>query len=89
MKKIFGEAMIIRGASQGLKTAKEKEMYAHTDSEYIEAAEKLIEAHMFRQLIGEKKSSFEKAHYLMKRISEKDREVGSPRDDAIDDWVQN
>lgn len=71
-KKSHGEAFIIRSKSKGLKTAKEMEAYANTDDLYIEAAEKHAEAKMLRVLVENIRSDFEKAHYLMRKISEKD-----------------
>lgn len=73
-KKAHGEAFIIRSKTKGLKTAKEMEAYANTDDIYIEAAEKHAEAKMLRVLVENIRSDFEKAHYLMRKIAEKDVE---------------
>lgn len=71
-KKAHGEAFIIRSKTKGLKTAKEMEAYANTDDIYVEAAEKHAEAKMLRVLVENIRSDFEKAHYLMRKIAEKD-----------------
>lgn len=73
-KKAHGEAFIIRSKTKGLKTAKEMEAYANTDDIYVEAAEKHAEAKMLRVLVENIRSDFEKAHYLMRKIAEKDVE---------------
>ena len=73
-KKAHGEAFIIRSKTKGLKTAKEMEAYANTDDIYVLAAEKHAEAKMLRVLVENIRSDFEKAHYLMRRIAEKDVE---------------
>lgn len=73
-KKAHGDAFIVRSKSKGLKTAKEMEAYANTDDLYVEAAEKHAEAKMLRVLVENIRSDFEKAHYLMRKISEKDVE---------------
>lgn len=70
-KKEFSNAMIIRASEKGLKTAKEKEICAYADEIYIEAAEKYISAKMFRHLVEEKREAFFKAHYLMRKIVDK------------------
>ena len=73
-KEEFSHAMIVRSADFNLKTAKEKEMYAHADKIYLEASHRYISAKMFRLLIEEKKDAFYKAHYLLRKIV--DRDVG-------------
>lgn len=73
-KKAHGEAFIVRSKTKGLKTAKEMEAYANTDDLYIEAAEKHAESKMLRVLVENIRSDFEKAHYLMRKIAEKDVE---------------
>lgn len=70
-KKEFSNAMIIRATDKLLKTAKEKEMYAFADELYLAAAEKHIAAKMFRHLVEEKREAFFKAHYLMRKIVDK------------------
>lgn len=74
-KKAHGEAFIIRSKTKGLKTAKEMEAYANTDDLYVEAAEKHAESKMLRVLVENIRSDFEKAHYLMRKIAEKDVET--------------
>lgn len=71
-KKSFADAMLIRSVPLNIKTAKEKEMYAFSDSEYLKVANEHVAAHMFRLLIEEKKEAFYKAHYLMRKIVDKD-----------------
>lgn len=94
-KQEFSNAMIIRSADRGLRTAKEKEMYAHADPEYLTAAEKYVSAKMFRLLIEEKKDAFYKAHYLLRKVADKDvgidhqLEVPNPTlEGSTDEWSQ-
>lgn len=71
-KKEFGAALFARAKGQGAKTQKEKESYAYTDALYLDAAYNHAEAKMFRALVEDKRKNFEKAHYLMRKVSEED-----------------
>lgn len=90
-KKEFSSAMLIRSAEMNLKTAKEKEMYAHSDEVYLDAANKYTTAKMFRLMVEEKKDAFYKAHYLMRKVSDKDvgidhmQETSMPDQDNVED----
>lgn len=82
-------AMLIRSQAYNCKTAKEKEAYADSDADFLKASEKHIKAKMFRTIIENKREDFEKAHYLMRRLAEEDREHGhtdSPSDPDEARW---
>lgn len=90
-RKEFSQAMLVRSAGvQGIKTAKEKEMFAFCDDTYIEAAERYAEAKMFRVFVEEKKDSFTKAHYLVRKIVDRDQLVDTSTrlDGQGADWLQ-
>lgn len=76
-KKEFSNAMLIRSSEHpNVKTAKEKEMFAFSDEGYLAQAEKHIAAKMFRIFIEEKKEAFYKAHYMMRKIVDREGTVG-------------
>ena len=87
-KKEHGVALLSRSKSLGLKTAKEKEAYANTDSEYLEACDVFADAKAFRVLVEMRRRDFEKAHYLMRKISEEDVEMSDkvPAKDSEENW---
>jgi hypothetical protein len=73
-KRDFSNAMLVRSANvPGLKTAKEKEMYAFSDELYLQAADKYVEGKMFRLFVEEKKEAFSKAHYMVRKIVDRDQ----------------
>ena len=75
-KKEFSIAYHVRSAQNKCKTVKDKEMYAYMDSLYIEADNKYIEAIMFEKMIDEKIEVLKKAHYLMRKLADKDQSLG-------------
>lgn len=91
-KRDFSNAMLIRSANvPGLKTAKEKEMYAFADAEYLQAADKHVEGKMFRLFVEEKKEAFSKAHYLVRKIVDREQIVDTTTIKPVDDgteWFQ-
>ena len=74
-KKEHGLALILRSKKHGFKTAKEKEAYANTDDVYIEASDRHAESKMFRVRVESMRKDFEKAHYLMRKVSEEDSDT--------------
>lgn len=90
-RKEFSQAMLIRTQGvPGIKTAKEKEIYAFSDDAYIKAADKYAEAKMFRVFVEEKKDSFSKAHYLLRKIVDRDQVVDTStmQNGQGTDWSQ-
>jgi hypothetical protein len=87
-KREHGIALLNRARDQGLKTAKEKEAFANTDEVYLEACEVFADAKAFRVLVEMRRRDFEKAHYLMRKISEEDIEMSdpSPQKDSEENW---
>lgn len=86
-RKAHGEALIIRSKNKGFKTAKEKEAYAYTDEEYVSIAEKHADAKVFRLYIDSKRKDFERAHYQMRKLADRDLESESASfnyDDSAD-----
>jgi hypothetical protein len=71
-RRALGEAVIIKAKAAGIKTAKECEFYAHTDEDYLAAAEALISAKMIRTLIEGLRKDFDKSHYFMRSIYQKE-----------------
>lgn len=74
-KREYGLALLNRSKNQGLKTAKEKEAYANIDELYIESCNQFAEARAFRIRVEMLRKDFEKAHYLMRKISEGDTSI--------------
>lgn len=90
-KKEFSNAMLIRSADvASIKTAKEKEMFAHADADYLAAADRHVEAEMFRTFVEEKKETFGKAHYLMRKIVDREQVVDTVAMQVADEteWSQ-
>lgn len=65
---VFKEAMLIRAAGAGYKTAKEKQAFAEADSQYLDACENVSRAKVMVQWCKDKQRSLINAHYLMKHI---------------------
>ncbi len=63
------------------KTVKEKEADASRNDKFLDASDLFAEAKMIRVFIEEKKSLFDKAHYLMKQIASKEPLNASSRFD--------
>lgn len=88
-KKELSLAMVVRAADAGIKTAREREMYAFSDEGYLAAADRHAAAKMFRLMVEEKREAFSKAHYLMRKILERSAttdniRVVSSSDDSAD-----
>jgi hypothetical protein len=69
-KSTHSKALLVKANTAGYKTASDKSAYADTDDEFQKSYHDYIKAKMFRTLIENKKEAFDKAHYLMRKISE-------------------
>lgn len=89
-KREHGAALLRRAKEHGAKTAKDKESYANLDEAYLEAADIFADAKSFRILVEMRRKDFEKAHYLMRRISEEDVGIDDPvpTQDAEENWAR-
>jgi hypothetical protein len=67
-KKAYGNAAMIKAPKSGAKTDKSKAWFAEMDDEYIEASNKHAEALAFAKWVQAKLGSFEKMHYICKKI---------------------
>lgn len=76
-KKEYSTAYLVRAAEKGYKRQKDQEFYAYQDEIYLEAVEKHGMAKAFRIMITQKHSAFEKAHHMMRKISEHSEGGGS------------
>lgn len=87
-KKEHGSALLKRAKEHGAKTAKDKEAYANLDESYLEAADEFADAKSFRLLVEMRRKDFEKAHYLMRKVSEDDLGIEDPlpTQDAEENW---
>lgn len=87
-KKEHGDALLNRSKNLGIKTAKEKEAFANTDKDYLAACDVFADAKAFRILVEMRRKDFEKAHYLMRKVSEEDVEMNDkvPTRDAEENW---
>jgi len=65
---VFKEAMLVRATGAGFKTAKEKQIFAEADKEYLVACEAVSRAKVMVQWCKDKQRSLINAHYLMKHI---------------------
>jgi hypothetical protein len=74
-KAAFSKAMMVKATQAGFKSAKDREQYAFSDEDFIEASNKCIEAKMFKTMVEEKKQLFLKAHHLMKDVVSKDTDL--------------
>lgn len=74
-KAAFSRAMMVKASEAGFKSAKDREQFAFSDDDFIEAQNKCIEAKMFKTMIEEKKQLFLKAHHLMKDVVSKDTDL--------------
>ena len=74
-KSAYSKAMMVRAAEAGLRSAKDREQFAFSDQEFLDAQVKCIEAKMFKTMIEEKKQLFLKAHHLMKDVVSKDTDL--------------
>lgn len=88
-----GLAIISRSKNKGFKSVKEKEAYAFTDEEYIAVAEKHAEAKLFRTYIESKRKDFERAHYQMRKLADRDSDLeatdlNTNNDDKENSWQE-
>jgi len=65
---VLKEAMLVRATGAGYKTAKEKQIFAEADPEYLKACERASRAKVMVQWCKDKQRSLINAHYLMKHI---------------------
>lgn len=89
-KKEHGDAFLQRAKGQGLKTVKEKEAYADTDEDYLNACEVFHTAKAFRVRVDMLRRDFEKAHYHMRRLAENDVAINDKESvmDAEINWAK-
>lgn len=71
-KAAFSKAMLVHAVEAGMTTAKDREQFAFSDAEYLQANERCIEAKVFKTMLEEKKQVLSKAHHLMKNIVNND-----------------
>ena len=95
-KSAFSKAMLVHAVERGISTAKDREQFAYSDPEYLQANEHCIEAKVFKTMLEEKKQVLSKAHHLMKNIVNNDanhlsevvnKGERSTTTDDEDDWV--
>jgi len=67
-KKAYGDAALNKSAKAGVKTDKSRAWFAETDDDYIEASNRYSEAIAFVRWINNKYDSFNKMHYMCKKI---------------------
>jgi hypothetical protein len=70
-KKAYSEAALVKSQNAGIKTDKSKAWFAEMDDDYINASNKHSEALAFARWVQSKHSSFEKMHYMCKKILER------------------
>ena len=85
-KAAFSKAMMVRAAEAGIKSAKDREQFAYSDTEYLAAQTKSIEAKFFKTMVEEKKQLFLKAHHLMKDVVSNDTDIGEKRNMPNEEW---
>lgn len=74
-KAAFSRAMMVKASEAGFKSAKDREQFAFSDSDFLDVQSKCIEAKMFKTMIEEKKQLFLKAHHLMKDVVSRDTDL--------------
>lgn len=67
-KKAYSEAALNKSKTAGIKTDKSRAWFADADDDYIEASNKHAEALAFVKWISNKYDSFNKMHYMCKKI---------------------
>lgn len=67
-KKAYSEAALNKSQKAGIKTDKSRAWFADMDDQYIEACNKHAEAMAFVKWISNKYDSFNKMHYMCKKI---------------------
>lgn len=84
-----GLALIDRSKNKGLKSVKEKEAYAFTDEQYISIAEKHADAKLFRIYVESKRKDFERAHYQMRKLADRDSDLEATEFNSISNDEDN
>lgn len=74
-KAAYSRAMMVKASEAGFKSAKDREQFAFSDQDFLDAQLKCIEAKMFKTMVDEKKQLFLKAHHLMKDVVSKDTDL--------------
>jgi hypothetical protein len=86
-KAAFSRAMMVRASEAGFTSAKDREQFAYSDQDYLDASALCTEAKMFKTMIEEKKQLFLKAHHLMKDVVSKDTDIVEKRSSFdADEW---
>jgi hypothetical protein len=67
-KKAYSEAALVKSKTAGIKTDKSRAWFAEMDDDYIEASNKYSEAIAFVKWVNNKYDSFNKMHYMCKKI---------------------
>jgi len=67
-KKAYSEAALNKSVKAGVKTDKSRAWFAEMDDDFIEASNKYSEAVAFVRWINNKYDSFNKMHYMCKKI---------------------
>lgn len=78
-KREYGQAILHRAKDKGYKTAVDKTAYVATDESYQSADKKYNDAKMFRVAVAQKHQLFEKAHYHMRKLADRDANVANGR----------
>lgn len=88
-KKAYSHAALIKSVQSGVKTDKSRAWFAEMDEEFIEASNKYSEAVAFVKWISNKYDSFNKMHYMCKKILDRgyvhERMSGFTGSDGEDD----
>jgi len=69
-RKEYSTAYLVRAPEKGYKRQKDQEFYAFQDEEYLAACDKAGMAKAFRIMVTQKHAAFEKAHHMMRKLSE-------------------
>lgn len=83
-KEAYNRALLTRAPQLGHKTAVDKSAYGFIDVDYLAADAKYNEAKMFRLFVAQKHQTFEKAHYHMRKLADREGNIliGRPSMDA-------
>lgn len=67
-KKAYSEAALTKSKAAGIKTDKSRAWFADSDDDFIEASNRYSEAVAFAKWVSNKYDSFNKMHYMCKKI---------------------
>ena len=67
-KKAYSEAALTKSKTAGIKTDKSRAWFADADDDYIDACNRYSEAVAFVKWVSNKYDSFNKMHYMCKKI---------------------